>query len=144
MSRTSVTLRKTQTNLVDLEKKWIKSNKMLRIMSFSNRTGVLRGSVRAVAEKAVTNKHGRFFESSTWILLILPEWWNNRLQNICRLVWLVFSWWSVQKRFQIFQNDIFRLKKILWIPENISCATRAKIDDTEAFFIFLTRFAWPC
>ena len=38
-----------------------------------------------------------------------------------------------KNNFRFFKNDIFRLKEILQIPENISCANRVKIDDIEAF-----------
>ena len=49
-----------------------------------------------------------------------------------------------KNNFRFFKNDIFRLKEILQIPENISCANRVKIVGIEAFRIFLKRFAYPC
>ena len=49
-----------------------------------------------------------------------------------------------KNNFRFFKNNIFRLKEILRIPENISCPNRVKIDGTEAFCMFLKRFAYPC
>ena len=47
--------------------------------------------------------------------------------------------------FRFFKNGIFRLKKILRIPDNISCANFVKIDDIEeAFCMFPKQFAYPC
>lgn len=49
-----------------------------------------------------------------------------------------------KKNLRFCKNNIFRLKQILRILENISCKNCVKIDDTEALCMFLKWFACPC
>ena len=45
--------------------------------------------------------------------------------------------------FQFKKNDIYLLKELLGIPQNVICYNRSKVDGLEAFCIFLKRYAYP-
>ena len=49
--------------------------------------------------------------------------------------------WS---EFQFLENDIYRLKNVLQIPNRIKTYNRLSVDGIEALCIFLKRFAYPC
>ena len=45
--------------------------------------------------------------------------------------------------FRFGKNDIYQLKELFQIPENIFCYNGTKVDAIEALCIFLRRFAYP-
>jgi len=46
--------------------------------------------------------------------------------------------------FRFYKNDIYQLSEILNLPDGIVCYNGVNVDRTEAFCIFLKRFAYPC
>jgi len=46
--------------------------------------------------------------------------------------------------FRFYRNDIYELSEILNLPDRIVCYNGVNVDRTEAFCIFLKRFAYPC
>ena len=46
--------------------------------------------------------------------------------------------------FRFLKNDVYLLKDILLIPDEINCYNRTKVDGIEGLCIFLKRFAYPC
>ena len=46
--------------------------------------------------------------------------------------------------FSCYKNDIYKLSEILNLPDRIVCYNGMNVDRTEAFCIFLKRFAYPC
>lgn len=47
-------------------------------------------------------------------------------------------------KFRFYKNDIWELCKIVNLPDRIVCYNGINSDRTEAFCIFLKRFAYPC
>ena len=46
--------------------------------------------------------------------------------------------------FRFYKNDIWEVSKILNLPDRIVCYNGINVDRTEAFCIFLKRFAYAC
>ena len=46
--------------------------------------------------------------------------------------------------FRFYKNDIYELSEILNLPDRIVCYNGVNVDRTEAFCVFLKRFAYPC
>ena len=46
--------------------------------------------------------------------------------------------------FRFYKNDVYNLKDVFQIPDEIVCYNRTVVDGLEALCIFLRRFAYPC
>ena len=49
-----------------------------------------------------------------------------------------------QEEFRFFKNDIYVLRELLAIPEEIVCYNGTKVNGIEGLCIYLKRFAYPC
>ena len=46
--------------------------------------------------------------------------------------------------FRFFKDDIYRLSRVLRVPEFIICQNGVKVTGIEALCVYLKRFAYPC
>ena len=49
-----------------------------------------------------------------------------------------------QAEFGFYKNDVYDLMEVLAFPETFTCYNGLTVDGTEALWIFLKRFAYPC
>ena len=49
-----------------------------------------------------------------------------------------------QAEFRFYKNDVYNLKEVLNLPEELTCYNGLTVDGTDGPCIFLKRFAYPC
>lgn len=49
-----------------------------------------------------------------------------------------------QTEFKFYKNQMYEMSEVLNLPDRIVCYNGLNVDRTEAFYIFLNRFAYPC